>query len=353
MDGAMNEDWAENARMILDSARAIVPADGALQRIRRLRGVGPGFDPAVVAEAGALGLFLMRVPEADGGLGLGMRETCALMQVLGRGLVPEPIGATIMAGALLGADFPEAAASGAAVMVTAWQDRPAALDWRGGAAQGRLSGHKVAVPGAAGADLFAVLTDAGVAVVPRDAKGLRVDCAATLDGGQIGTLHLEDVAAPLRPCPQAEAVLQDAALAHAAYLLGLAERAFEITLDYLKVREQFGRPIGSFQALQHRATEMKIRLELLRAAVAATARRFDTGATAVIRARDADRCKLRATETTMLILREAIQMHGAMGVTDEADIGLFLRKAMSISNLFGTPMMLRTRLTQALTEAAA
>ncbi|MGO4852213.1 acyl-CoA dehydrogenase family protein [Phaeovulum sp. W22_SRMD_FR3] len=353
MDGAMNEDWAENARMIVDSARAIVPADGALERIRRLRGVGPGFDRAVVAEAGALGLFLMRVPEAADGLGLGMRETCALMQVLGRGLVPEPIGATIMAGALLGAAFPEAAATGAAVMVTAWQDRPGTLDWHGGAASGRLSGTKIAVPGAAGADLFAVLTGAGVAIVPRDAKGLTVESAATLDGGQIGVLRMDAVDAPLLPCPTAGAVIEDAVLAHSAYLLGLAERAFEITLDYLKVREQFGRPIGSFQALQHRATEMKIRLELLRAAVAATARRFDTGATAVIRARDANRCKLRAAETTLLILREAVQMHGAMGITDEADIGLYVRKAMTVSNLFGAPHAVRARLSTALEEDAA
>lgn len=348
----MMDDWIDNARMIVDSARAIVPADGSLERVRALRGQGAGFDRSMVAQAGELGLFLMRVPEEAGGLGLGMRETCELMQVLGSGLVPEPIGSTIMAGALLGEAFPADAASGAAVMVTAWQDHASSLDFSGMAEDGRLSGHKLAVQGGGDADLFAVLTGSGVAVLSRDAPGVSVTAAETLDGGQLATLHLRNVAADVIPCPQAAVVVQDASLAHSAYLLGLSERAFQITIDYLKVREQFGRPIGSFQALQHRATEMKIHLELLRAAVTATAARFDTGADVVTRARDADRCKLRAAETAMLIAREAVQMHGAMGITDEADIGLFVRKAMSAANLFGSPHAVRARLAESLEDAA-
>ena len=342
------EDWMENARMIVDSARAIVPADGDLNRVRAAR--GKGIDRAMIARAGELGLFLMRVPEEAGGLGLGMRETCELMRVLGGGLVPEPIGSTIMAGALLGEAFPEEAAGGATVMVTAWQDDAASLGFAGGVAGGRLNGAKIAVPG--DADLFAVLTGAGVAIVARDAKGVTVRQADTLDGGRIATVHLDNVAADLIPCPQAETVVLDASLAHSAYLLGLSERAFAITLDYLKVREQFGRPIGSFQALQHRATEIKIRIELLRAAVMATAARFDAGADIASRARDADRCKLRAAETAMLVAREAVQMHGAMGITDEADIGLFVRRAMTDANLFGAPIAVRARLARTLKDAA-
>ncbi|WP_230721022.1 acyl-CoA dehydrogenase family protein [Martelella mediterranea] len=342
------EDWMENARMIVDSARAIVPADGDLNRVRAAR--GKGIDRAMVAKAGELGLFLMRVPEEAGGLGLGMREACELMQVLGGGLTPEPIGSTIMAAALLGEAFPEEAATGAKVMVTAWQDDAASLRFEGGAADGRLHGVKIAVPD--DADFFAVLTGAGVAVVPRDAPGVTITAADTLDGGRIATLRLDKVAAELIPCPQAATVIQDAVLMHSAYLLGLSDRAFAITLDYLKVREQFGRPIGSFQALQHRATEIKIRIELLRAAVMATAARFDTGADIASRARDADRCKLRAAETVMLVAREAVQMHGAMGITDEADIGLFVRRAMTDANLFGAPIAVRARLARTLEDAA-
>lgn len=118
MDGATTEDWIENARMIVDSARAIVPADGGLDRVRELRFAEAGFDPAIMAQAGELGLFLMRVPEDAGGLGLGMRETCELARVLGRGLLPEPVLSAMMAGALLQDRMPEAAMTGAEVMVT-------------------------------------------------------------------------------------------------------------------------------------------------------------------------------------------------------------------------------------------
>ena len=348
MDGTTNEDWQENARMIVDSARAIVPADGGLDRVRALRFAGPGFDPAIMAQAGELGLFVMRVSEEAGGLGLGLRETCELARVLGRGLLPEPVLPAILAGALLQDALPETALTGAEVIVTAWQDAPGQRGWQAGAAGGVLTGRKVAVQGAAGADLFAVLTGEGVAVLPRAA--VTVTQAATLDGGQLCTVDFDGVEAPLHPCPAAQAALQDATLAHAAYLLGLSERALEITLDYLRIRKQFDKPIGSFQALQHRATEMKIGLELSRAAIFATARRFGTGADARTRARGAARCKLRAAELAMHITREAIQMHGAMGITDEADIGLFARKAMTDANLFGSPRMLRALLADLIDE---
>lgn len=348
MDGTTSEDWRDNARMIVDSARAIVPADGGLDRVRALRFDGPGYDPAVMAEAGALGLFLMRVSEQAGGLGLGMRETCELARVLGRGLLPEPVLSAIMAGALLQDALPEAAMAGTEVIVTAWQDATGHLGWQGGATDGVLTGRKVAVQGAAGADLFAVLTGAGVAVLPRDA--VTVSGEATLDGGQLCSVDFDGVEASLHPCPAAQSVIEDATLAHSAYLLGLSERALEITLDYLRIRHQFDRPIGSFQALQHRATEMKIGLELSRAAILATARRIDTGTDARTRTRGVARCKLRAAELAMHVTREAIQMHGAMGITDEADIGLFVRKAMTDANLFGAPRVLRGLLADMIDE---
>lgn len=106
MDGSTREDWAENARMIVESARAIVPADGRLERVRAARFEAAGFDRAVMAQAGELGLFLMRVREEAGGLGLGMRETCELARVLGGGLLPEPVLPAITAGALLQENMP-------------------------------------------------------------------------------------------------------------------------------------------------------------------------------------------------------------------------------------------------------
>ncbi|KZM50244.1 acyl-CoA dehydrogenase family protein [Labrenzia sp. OB1] len=353
MSESDTEDWQENARMIVDSARAIVPADGSLSRVRKARFHGSGFDREVMRQAADLGWMLMRVEEDAGGLGLGMRETCALMEVLGGGLVPEPVLSSLMAAAVLQERLPEAVLTGEAVIVTAWQDKVGAQDWRGGASGGRLLGRKYNVPGAADADFFAVVTGGGVAVVPRGAEGLTVTSEETLDGGRTGLLTFDGVEAEFLPCERVEQVLQDARLAHSAYLLGLSERALTITLDYLRVRKQFDKPIGSFQSLQHRATEMKIRLELARAAISATARRFDTGADERTRSRDAARCKLRAGELAMLVAREAVQMHGAMGITDEADIGLFVRKAISEANLFGGPRQQRASLAALLDQEEA
>ncbi len=342
----MSEEWVENARMIVESARAIVPADGSLDRVRKARFEGVGYDRATMVQAGELGLFLMRVSEEAGGLGLGMRETCEMARVFGRGLLPEPVLPAITAGALLQENLPEAAMTGAQVITCAWQDATNSLDWKGDIKVGKLSGSKVAVQGAAGADLFAVVTDQGVAVVPREA--VTVESTETLDGGQFSTVLFDAIDVEIHPCPNAQAVLEDARLAHSAYLLGLSERALEITLDYLRVRKQFDKPIGSFQALQHRTTEMKTSMELSRAAIFATARRFDTGADASTRRKGAARCKLRAAELAMLVSREAVQMHGAMGITDEADIGLFVRKAMTEASLFGTPRAMRALLAEML-----
>lgn len=336
MDAVASEEWIENARMLVESARAIVRADGSLDRIREARFEKPGFDRDIMRQAAELGWFLMWVDEQAGGLGLGMGETCELMRVLGAGLVPEPILSSIMACALLQSETPETVLTGETVVVTAWQDELSSQTWHGGAAGDRLAGTKVHVPGAAGADCLAVVTGQGVALVPRDADGLSLSLDESSDGAFWGTVDFENVEARFRPAESVVRILENARLAHSAYLLGLAERAFDLTLDYLRVREQFGKPIGGFQALQHRATEIKILLELSRAGIFATARRFDAGADAAARAGGAARCKLRAAGLAMHVAREVIQMHGAMGMTDEADIGLFVRKALTEASLFGS-----------------
>ncbi len=137
--------------------------------------------------------------------------------------------------------------------------------------------------------------------------------------------------------------LDEAALGTAAYLLGVAERAFEITLDYLKQRRQFGQVLASFQALQHRAADMKIQLTLTRASVEGAALELDAGVAPARRAAVVSRAKARAADTAILVGREAIQMHGAIGYADECDIGLFTRKAMTVANEFGSAMAHRRR----------
>ena len=171
----------DTQQMIVESTRAVVPGDGSLDRVRGLRFAAPGFDRAMMAVVAENGWPLLRVAESDGGLGLGVTEWCTLMRVLGAALVPEPVLSTVLAGALLGAALPDTVLAGETVLVTAWQDRDNGLDWTGGACAEGLTGAKRHVPGVAGADLFAVVTGQGLAVVPRDAGAEAVESIEKVD----------------------------------------------------------------------------------------------------------------------------------------------------------------------------
>jgi len=346
MMNAESEDWLENVRMLTESAGAIVPKDGTLARIRAARFQMPGYERAVwtgIAELGWLGL---RLGEASGGLGLGAREGVALAEVLGRGLVAEPVLPALFALSLLeraGGEIPQAVLSGEVVMVAAWQAGSDDLDPCSGVslAGGTLSGRKIAVAGGSGADLFAVTTPQGMALVPRGAPGLTINTQPMHDGTFLA--QLDFAATPCTPlaCPGMDDALHEAMLMHAGYLLGLSERAFEITLDYLRIRKQFGVAIGSFQALQHRATDIKVHLDLARASVQAAAAGLDQGRSGATQTMAVFRARNRAGALARLIAREAVQMHGAIGYTDEADIGLFTRKAMAEAGAFAPEFRLR------------
>jgi len=343
------DDAAENVRMIRDSTRAVVGADGNLGRIRAQRFQEPGFDPSIFATMAEMGWLALRLPEEAGGLGLGMAEYCALTQELGAGLVPEPLIGAALAHRLSGADL-----SGAGLCLAAWQDVANSLDWRKPRLDGgRITGSKHFIPNADGADSFAVATADGVAIVAKDAAGLRVTSEWTQDGCGLGTLEMTGVAPlALHAAAAVDDALDEAALATASYLFGLSERLFAMTIEYLKTRQQFGQPIGSFQALQHRATDIKIQLELTRASIAAAAATLDADAGWAARASAVSRAKCRANDTALLASREAIQMHGAIGFTDEYDAGLFVRKAMTLCNQFGSSAVHRQRFAALLKEAA-
>lgn len=348
------EDRAEGLRLLRDSAAAISPRGGPLARIRALRDTEAGFDRAVLAEMGTLGWLGLRVAEEQGGAGLGVVELCALSEEIGHGLRPEPFAAVAAIAAPLSPS--EEVLSGTRILLPAWAEAPHMLDAAGATvavadgARLRVSGRKVALPMAAGADAFLVTAREGaaltVALVERGAEGVRLAAEPTVDGGHLGALSL-DRAPALRIASDAASrlcrMLDEAAVATAAELVGVMDRAFAITLDYLGTRQQFGKPIGSFQVLQHRAADLKIQLELARAAVSHAAGLCDSGATAGQRAAAVSLAKARASDAAMLITRQAIQLHGGIGYTDEADIGLFLRRAMVLSASFGTATAHRRR----------
>ena len=341
------EDRSENIRLLRESAAAIIPGD--YRRIRALRFTDPGFDRAVWQEMCDMGWAALRVPEAQGGSGLGVAEYCALAEELGRGLVPEPLigavtAASVLSGSALGGTALGEAMSGASVILPAWQERANTIDCAGDTrvAGGRATGRKIFIAQAAGADAFVVSGRDGVALVARDAAGVGLSIERTQDGGNFGTLTLDNAACtPL--AGDMAAALEEASLATAAYLLGVMDRVFAMTLDYMRTRQQFGRAIGSFQALQHRAADLKIQVALTRASVEAAAVTLDTSQHPALRQAAVSRAKARAAEASMLVTRQCIQLHGGIGYPDEADAGLFLRKAMVHCALYGSAGLHRMR----------
>ena len=339
------EDRGESLRMIRDSAAGIAPRTSDLKRIRGLRFTEPGFDKGVWREMCEMGWLGLLVPEDQGGSGLGVQEFCALTEELGAALIPEPLIPAAMAARLLPSDSLPDVLSGERIVLPAWQEKPLSIDLAAGGtvfAGGRVTGKKVFIPMAAGADAFLVTVPGGLALVERGATGVHLECQTTQDGGNSGTLTLDNAPAVWIAGDASEA-FETAVMATSAYLLGVMDRVFGITLEYLKTREQFGRKIGSFQALQHRSADLKIQVSLARATVNAAARTQDEAADVSVRKAAASRAKARASDAASIVTRGCIQLHGGIGYTDAADPGLFLRKMMVLAPAYGSSALHRAR----------
>lgn len=325
------EERQDNIRMLRESAGAICDRDD-LGRARRLRFKAPGFDPALWREMGALGWLGLRVSEERGGSGLGMAEYCALAEELGAALVPEPLIAGILAAESLDGDRLAAVAAGEDLVLAAVQDDDPASPAR--FENGRLSGCKTFVPFPASASAFVVSTDRGLVLAEANSGGLEIEEVVLQDGTRAGTVTFRNAAAgPLNA--SLDSGLEDATLATSAYLLGVMDAALLRTLDYLNTRKQFNTLIGSFQALQHMAVDMKLQCALTRACVEEAARLADDGADTTARRAAVSRAKSRASEAGLAVTKLAVQLHGGIGYSDEHDIGLYLRKAMVLSPAYG------------------
>lgn len=322
----MDQDRADRIQMIRDSASAVVPADGNVARVRALRFGERDFDVAVWREMAALGWPALLVGEEAGGAGLGMGEYAALAEAMGGGLIPEPFVSIAPIVATLDEDDRAAVIAGARMVLPA-------LDGDVTERAGRLSGRCPGVISARAADAFVVRS--GEALWMVDADQLSVVSAAAQDGRSIGTLTL--AGAPARRLASDDGLVAERlTLGIAAELLGLGQRAFAITLDHLRTRQQFGRAIGSFQALQHRCANLLVQIELARAATDAAARAFDAGHDADAIRRTVSRAKARSADMALLATRQGIQLHGGIGFADESDIGLYLRRAMVLVNQGGS-----------------
>ena len=354
---------AEHRALLADSVADFAARGTDIARVRKLRGTAAEYDRTVWKKMADLGWLGILVPESYGGLGLGLSEMAIVAKGLARTLAPEPLcGAAVLAATALIAGDNEALkrgelprlAAGDMLPALAWQEHPGELDpavagctatpFEGGF---KLSGVKRFINGSAQADAFIVSARAGADLVllwlPRATAGVRLELETLADGRAFGTLALEDALVP-RAHVVASGTVAAAALAvafdranaiAAAELAGVLERALEMSLDYIKTRVQFGKPIGSFQALQHRAVDLHIHQEVARAVLEESLAALDRGPDPAARAAAASRLKARCADAALKVTREAIQLHGAIGFTDDYDAGLYLKRAMTLAAWLG------------------
>lgn len=342
----------DEQRLLSESAAKFFARDGGVKRARRLGGKDDGFDRDGVRRLAETGWLGMLVLEEWGGLQLGPRELALIMVEAGKVLAPEPTADLVLAALLLSAgdeassDLLDPLLTGQAVIVPALEDASGGLDLtqpgvnatrRG--AEWRLDGSKSFVLGANGCDGFVVSAadPDGLLLchVPRNAPGLDVRTVSTVDDRPYGEIRFRDVPSRLilRGNAAAAALQRHqglALVAAAAEMLGVMEGVTALTLDYLKTRKQFGRPIGSFQALQHRAVDNYVLIESTRSLLYQVCESGEP-----IAATMASALKAVSSAAALTVTKSAVQLHGAIGFTDEYDAGLYLKRAMWLSSHLG------------------
>ncbi|XUM23338.1 acyl-CoA dehydrogenase family protein [Bradyrhizobium oligotrophicum S58] len=358
----------EEQSMLRDSARGLINDHAPVAHLRKLRDSRDetGFSRELWATFAEMGFAGLLVPEEHGGSGLGAVEAGVVMEEIGRTLMPSPFFATsvLSASALTRAgsatqksEYLPKIASGALLAALALDEgakhRPShtAMQAVRSGNGFKLSGAKAMVVDGHVADLLLVVARSAGAPGERDgltlflvdpkAKGVAIERTIMVDAhnaARIGFDNVEVTADHVLGEVDGGAAVLSGVLdlgrgAVASEMVGLSEEVFGRTVAYLKERKQFGKAIGEFQALQHRAAQLYIEIEITRAAVLKALQALDadpTGATAATAV-----AKARAGTTATRAVQEGVQMHGGMGMTDQFDIGFFMKRARVCEELLG------------------
>jgi len=358
----------EEQSMLRDSARGLIGDKAPVSHLRHLRDTrdATGFSRELWQTFAEMGFSGLLVPEEFGGGGLGCVEAGVVMEEIGRNLMPSPFLATSVltdsalargGSAAQKSEYLPKIAGGSLLAALAIDEgtkhRPLSTAMRAVRSGNgfRLEGDKAFVVDGHAADLVIVAArTAGSAgeregltlfLVDRKAKGVEAERTVMVDSHNAARIRFDKVEVNadgvLGEVDQGSALL-DAVLdigrgAVASEMVGVAEGVFGRTVGYLKERRQFGKAIGEFQALQHRAAQLYIEIEITRAAVLKALQTLDKdvgqSAAAVAVA------KARAGATATLAVQEGVQMHGGMGMTDQFDIGFFMKRARVCQELFG------------------
>ena len=358
----------EEQTMLRDAAKDFLGNRAPVSHHRELRDneARGGFSPELWTEMVEMGWAAIIIPESYGGLDYGYTGLGLVLEESGRTLTPSPLLSTaLLAGSALVLSDNEGLceqwlpqiANGEKLLSLAFEEcsqhRPATINTRA-EPEGdgyRLNGIKLAVMDGDTADAFIVSARTrrgddpceGVSLflVPADADGLGIETTKLLDNHRSSIIRLENVRVsrsqllgPLHGgCAILRKSLDRGRIGMAAEMLGIAQEVFERTVQYLKERKQFGVPIATFQALQHRAAILFGEIELCKSVVLKALQAIDEESDEV--ALLASLAKAKCGQTTSLATAEGIQMHGGIGMTDEFDIGFFIKRWRSLNQQLG------------------
>jgi alkylation response protein AidB-like acyl-CoA dehydrogenase len=358
----------EDQLMFRDSARRFAAERAPVAQLRQLRDANDatGFKPDVWKEMAEMGWAGVLIPETQGGVGFGFVGAGVIAEEVGRNLSATPLLSTavLAATALLkaGSDAQKAAylpriASGEAILALASDEKarhaPFAIATRAAPSAGKykLSGTKTyALDGHVAEKLIVAARTSGdvdskdgitLFIVDAKAPGVSISRIASVDSRNAAHVELRDVSVSADDVLGAvdkggavlEATLDAGRAVLAAELLGLAQESFDRTLNYLRERDQFGVKIGTFQGLQHRAAHLFCEIEVTRSAVLRALQALDAGEPQA--ASLVSLAKAKAADTARLATNEAVQMHGGIGMTDEFDIGFFMKRARAAGEELG------------------
>ena len=358
---------SDEQRLLRESADRFVNETYDADHRRRLANDPLGFSAEIWKQFADLGWLALPIPEAHGGLGGGAIEIGILMEAFGRGLVSEPYLSTVVIGASLisgcGNEAQKQAllpkiADGSLYLAFAHSERAARYDLSNVTTTAkqtpdgwRLDGRKIAVldGNAAGQIIVSARVDDGhgkpgrlcLFLVPRGAPSLAMRDFPRLGGGRACNLDLRDVQLPADALlgdgsdvlAAIEGVVDGAMAALGAETVGIMQTLLDQTLEYTKIRKQFGRPLSANQVIRHRLADMAMQCDEARSMALRAALMAD--AEPVARARAASGAKAKIGKCARFVAEQSVQLHGAMGVTEELDIGSYFKRLLAFDTLFG------------------
>jgi alkylation response protein AidB-like acyl-CoA dehydrogenase len=350
----MDFNFSDDQEQLRDAVRKWVDRSYGFERRREITRAG-GFDRPTYGALAELGLTGLYVSEDHGGMAMGPVEAMVVLEELGRGIVLEPLGATLVASGLLGAYGSEQVksqwlpkiASGEALVVLAYHERKARYRLEQVEAQAtqagggwKITGEKSVVPAGDQADAFIVpaMANGSIALflVERQAQGVATRGYPTIDGGRAAEVRLREAPATL--------VTEDGltALEHAvdigiactcAEAVGVIDKTMQLTAEYLNTRKQFGVTLATFQALRHRMADMKMQQELARSMSYYASLKLN--APAEERRRAMARAKYQLGVAMRFVGQNSVQLHGGIGVTDEYVGSHYFKKLTQLELAYG------------------